>query len=115
MRVIIAGSRKFENYRLLEHKCDNILKNVKDVEIVSGGAYGADRYGEMYSVERGHKLKRFLADWDQHGKKAGMLRNIEMAEYADALIAFWDGKSAGTKHMIEEAKARGLKVRVIKF
>lgn len=60
-------------------------------------------------------LTIFKADWDKHGKAAGFKRNTEMAKYADALIAFWDGKSKGTKHMIDTAKSHNLKVRVIAY
>ena len=117
MKVIIAGGRDFTNYKLLYLKCYNIIgdRDPETVEIVSGGAKGADSVGESFAVIRGYKIKRFPADWDTHGKFAGIKRNREMAEYADALIAFWDGSSRGTKNMIEEAKKRGLKIRVIKY
>lgn len=77
-------------------------------EIVSGGARGVDRLGERWAKRQGISLRKFTADWAEYGKKAGILRNITMAEYADALIAFWDGRSRGTKHMISEAKRRGM-------
>ena len=113
LRVIIAGSRDFNNYELLYNKCENILYNIKSVEIVSGGAKGADSLGEKYAKEKGYKIKQFTADWNSLGKSAGYIRNKEMAEYADALIAFWDGESKGTKHMINLANKNKLKVRVI--
>jgi len=113
LRVIIAGSRDFNNYELLYNKCENILYNIKSVEIVSGGAKGADSLGEKYAKEKGYKIKQFNADWNSLGKSAGYIRNKEMAEYADALIAFWDGESKGTKHMINLANKNKLKIRVI--
>jgi len=113
LRVIVAGSRDFNNYELLYNKCENILYNIKSVEIVSGGAKGADSLGEKYAKEKGYKIKQFNADWNSLGKSAGYIRNKEMAEYADALIAFWDGESKGTKHMINLANKNKLKVRVI--
>jgi len=68
---------------------------------------------KKYANERGYPIKQFPADWNKYGKSAGYKRNEEMAKYADALIAFWDGKSKGTKHMIDLAKRYGLKVKVV--
>jgi hypothetical protein len=115
MKVIIAGGRTFNDYNLLYQKCDKALSMQKEVEIVSGTANGADKLGEKYANEKGFKIKQFPANWDSHGKSAGYIRNEEMAKYADALIAFWDGKSKGTKHMIDLAKRYNLKVKVIIF
>lgn len=113
MKIIIAGSRNFDDYTLLEQFCDKILQNVKEeVEIVSGGAKGADRLGEKYATERGYSIKVFVADWAKYGKSAGPIRNEQMAKYADGLIAFWDGKSRGTKNMIDLAKKYKLKIRI---
>jgi len=81
-------------------------------EVVSGGARGVDSYGEAWAKARGIAIKRFPADWSTHGKKAGFLRNVQMAEYADVLVAVWDGKSRGTRHMISAALRRKLKVKV---
>ena len=114
MRVIIAGSRDFDDFSLMTKKCDRILYNTNSVEIVSGTARGADRLGEQYANLRGYPIKRFPADWNTHGKAAGHIRNTQMAEYADALIVFWNGESPGTKNMINTARALGLKVRVVK-
>jgi ABC-type enterochelin transport system substrate-binding protein len=115
MKVIIAGGRNFNDYNKLRESCDNILVNQKDVEIVSGTAAGADTLGERYAQEKGYEVKKFPAQWDLYGKSAGYKRNQQMAEYADGLIAFWDGKSRGTKHMIDIATNKGLKVRVIRY
>jgi hypothetical protein len=115
MKVIIAGSRKFNNYDELCCTCDFLLQNKNEIEIVSGTANGADKLGEVYAKERKYKITRFPADWNKHGKSAGVIRNKEMAEYSDALIAFWDGKSRGTKHMIDLARSMDLKVGVHYF
>ncbi|MBR1697914.1 MAG: DUF2493 domain-containing protein, partial [Anaerovibrio sp.] len=85
------------------------------VIIVSGHAPGADTLGERYAHEHGLKCELYPADWNTHGKAAGPIRNAEMANNADALIAFWDGESRGTKNMIETAKAKGLRVAVVKY
>lgn len=115
MRVIIAGSRDFKDYELLKNKCDKILKNQKNVLILSGKAEGADTLGEWYAKERGHTLIEFPAKWDKFGRSAGIKRNIEMSKNADALICFWDGSSKGSKHMISVAKEKNLKIRIILF
>ena len=104
-RVIIAGGRNFQDYDMLAAYMDFLLsKTTEDVEIVCGMARGADRLGEKYAMERGLQIHRMPANWNKYGKTAGYKRNIEMADEADALAAFWDGKSRGTAHMIETAK-----------
>ena len=115
MKVIIAGSRLFNDYNLLKKHCDKILSNQIEVEIVSGTANGADKLGERYAKEKGYPIKRFPANWSELGKKAGYIRNEQMAIYADSLIAFWDGESKGTKHMIELAKKHNLNTRTIQI
>ena len=110
-RVIIAGGRDFNDYALLKAKCDTILAE----KAASGAARGADSLGERYAREHGYALDSHPADWNTHGKAAGPIRNAQMANSADALIAFWDGKSHGTKSMINIAKKKGLFVRVISY
>jgi hypothetical protein len=114
IKVIIAGGRDFTNEDLLKTTCDQLLVGT-DFEIVSGTARGADRLGEFYAMERNLPIRRFQPDWDKFGKRAGYLRNEEMAAYSDWLIAFWDERSRGTKHMIDIATERGLKIHVIKY
>lgn len=112
-RVIVAGGRDFNNYDGLAASLDHLLKNINDeIQIVCGMARGADRLGEKYAKERGYKVIYVPADWDIDGRSAGFKRNVKMAETADALVAFWDGKSPGTRHMIETAKSKGLDIRV---
>ena len=118
VKIIIAGSRSFETYPLLANTSDALkarLEKKKSVEIVSGGARGADRLGEKYARSRGYALKIFPANWDFYGKRAGYIRNAEMAEYADCLVAFWDCQSRGTQHMINLAIQKGLKVCCVNF
>ncbi|GAK03277.1 phage chromosome segregation protein [Geomicrobium sp. JCM 19037] len=110
-RVIVAGSRDFSNYEFLRSRLDWALyERNEDIAIVSGGASGADALGERYADERGLIIVKYPADWSTHGKAAGPIRNREMAANADALAAFWDGKSRGTKNMIDEARNKGLRV-----
>ena len=113
--VIIAGSRSFDDYDLLARKMDHLTQNLDEIEVVSGAAKGADELGERWARERGHQLKIFPADWNRFGKRAGFFRNAQMAGYATHLVAFFDGSSVGTKHMIELAKKYNLKLRVIRF
>lgn len=115
IKVIIAGGRNFEDFNKLCQVCDEFLQDQNNVEIVSGAYKGADLLGERYAAKRNYPIKQFPADWRLYGKSAGLKRNAEMAAYADALIAFWDGESKGTKHMIELATQACLKVEVIYF
>ena len=114
MKVIIAGSRDFNDYEMLCRVCNHMLSQQLNVEIVSGAARGADLLGEKYAQEKGFSIKQFKPDWSI-GKSAGFLRNKEMAEFADALICFWDKKSKGTKHMIDLATQNNLKIKVQLF
>lgn len=116
-KVIVAGCRDFADYELLKEKCDFYLQNKKpeNIVIVSGHASGADALGERYAQERGYELETFLADWKASGRAAGPIRNAKMASVAHTLIAFWNGKSRGTKNMIDTATKRGLKVAVVRY
>jgi hypothetical protein len=111
-KLIVAGSRTFNDYQLLKSKLDFYINN-NEVEIVSGTARGADRLGEKYAQERNYKITRFLADWNKFGKGAGYKRNEQMAKYATHAVIFWDGSSPGTKHMIKLAK-QYLDYRIVK-
>ena len=101
MKIIIAGSRVIPNR---EFVWDDLLKRMPYhlvTEIVSGMVRGADLIGYEFAKHCGIPTACFPADWDKHGKSAGYVRNKEMADYADELIAYWDGKSNGTKNMID--------------
>lgn len=116
-KVIIAGCRDFTDYELLKEQCDFYLQNQKkeSIVIVSGHASGADALGERYARERGYELETYPADWKAHGRGAGPIRNAKMASVAHAVFAFWDGKSRGTKNMIDTATKRGLQVAVVRY
>lgn len=114
--MIIAGGRDFNNYKLLKSECSRIINKIKNnIEIVSGGASGADTLGIQYAKEMKYKLTVFPADWNKYGKSAGYKRNMQMGEYADILIAFWDKVSKGTSHMINISKNLGLITYVIHY
>lgn len=109
MKVIIAGSRTAVE--------EEVFTAVKEAgfqidEVVSGCARGADENGEMYASLFGIPVRKFPAYWNKYGRSAGPIRNKKMAEYADALIAVWDGESRGTENMINEASKLGLRVYV---
>lgn len=112
MKTIIAGSRSISSFILVSKAI--VESGFQMSEVVSGHAIGVDHQGERYAREKKIPIKLFIPDWKKHGKRAGILRNIEMSIYADALIAIWDGKSKGTKHMISVAKQNNLKVFMYK-
>lgn len=116
-KVVVFGSRDFDDYELL---CDKLVVyfqgadlTIGEVEIVEGGARGADNLAMRFAEEYNLKHTQFPADWDKHGKSAGYIRNSEMAKYCDFGIAFWDGKSKGTKSMIEKLERLNKEVIVI--
>lgn len=125
LKVIVAGGRDFNDKHFLFNIIDIILyryRGRRDVEIITGGAKGADSLGKQYAIENGLLHKEFPAQWGIHGKSAGFLRNIEMAEYLchqgkidGVVIAFWDGKSKGTRHMIESAQRLQIPVNIIRY
>ena len=111
MRIIVAGSRTVdeEQVRTALSLCPWIGFASA---VISGTAKGADLFGERWAEERGIEVIRLPADWAKHGRRAGPMRNAVMAERGDGLVAVWDGASAGTKNMIENAVKRGLRVAI---
>ena len=99
-KVIIAGSR---NLILDDDRLNRMIEytGIVPTEVVCGEAKGPDSYGKEWALENSIPVASFPAKWDKYGKQAGILRNKQMGDYADALFAFWDGKSRGTKHMID--------------
>lgn len=118
MLVIIAGSRFVTSYHLV---CVAMVKAAEKGTfkypsvIFSGGARGADTLGERWAKDNGIPVESFIPDWRGKGKSAGFLRNIAMAQEADALVAIWDGESRGTKHMIDTMRKMGKPVFVHNF
>lgn len=108
---IIAGGRDFSDYNLLESEANKL-----DIDIVvCGMAKGADSLGMKYAQDYKIGLKKFPADWSRNGKAAGPIRNKEMGDYADALLAFWDGKSHGTAHMIDYMRKLNKEVIIVSY
>lgn len=115
MRVIIAGSREFNDYDLLCKEMEKLRQSGHIfTEVVSGTARGADRLGERWARQKGLRITRFPAQWEKYGKSAGYRRNAEMAENTDFLVAFWDGVSKGTAHMINIAEEKRLYCIVVR-
>lgn len=118
-RIIICGSRNFNDLKAIMIEVDKfvvsngLLKH--EVEIVSGSAKGADKLGELYAKIRGYQIKKFPANWNKYGKRAGFLRNEQMVKYANQCFAFWDGKSKGTQHTINLCNLHNLPFTIIRF
>lgn len=132
MKVIVAGSRSITDYQLVSQIISNTINkyNIQVTEIVSGCAGGVDSLGEQWALENGIKVEPMPAEWDdltvpnaliktnkwgkEYNARAGYQRNEAMAVYGDILISIWDGKSKGSKDMIECATKHGLLILVYK-
>lgn len=106
MKVAVIGSRTITDI--------DIGKYIppETTEIVSGGAKGVDTLAKIYSLDRKIKLTEFLPEYDKFGKSAPLKRNLQIIEYSDLVIAFWDGKSNGTKFVINNCKKLGKECKV---
>lgn len=119
LKLIIAGSRNFQDYWVLERNVLCFLQRHRmdgePVEVISGCAKGADKLGEKFAKRFDLSLIRMPADWKRYGKAAGMIRNKAMAEDATHVILFWDGISSGTRNMAELAKKMNLVTEIIRI
>lgn len=113
--VIVAGGREFNDWELLEYTLDHRLAGIKNLVIVSGCARGADKLGEKWALKNAIEIRRFPAHWTELGDSAGHIRNEEMARVSDALIAFWNKRSTGTKDMIKLADIYKLHLHVVNY
>jgi hypothetical protein len=111
MKVGIVGSREFKNYELFSDAMKQYLSDISWV--VSGGAPGADSLAEKWAKENKKMLTIYPADWFNLGKRAGYVRNTDIVKNSDMIIAFWDGKSKGTKHTIGLAQKMGKECKII--
>jgi len=112
LKIIVAGGRDFDDYALLKERLDYYFLGSYPT-IICGEAKGADSLGRRYAEEHELDIISMPADWKRYGKSAGFVRNGEMAAIADGLVAFWDGKSSGTKDMI--ARMTGKQVRIVRY
>ncbi|GEK52369.1 DUF4326 domain-containing protein [Vreelandella venusta] len=117
MNLIVAGGRDFNDYERLSAVIFDFADKHPNraITVVSGMARGADKLAWEFCRRENVKCIEMPADWDQYGKRAGYIRNEAMADISHALIAFWDGKSRGTKHMIDIAYTLRLDVQVEKY
>lgn len=111
MKVAVIGSRTFTNYEEMKR----ILSSIKITEIISGGASGADKLSEQYAKEKDIPTRIFIPDWNKNGKAAGFMRNTDIINEADFVVAFWDKSSKGTKDSIDKANKLGKKVLIVTF
>ena len=115
-KVVIGGCRDYIDYVFFKSRLDEILKDEKEeIVIISGHCSGVDLMGERYAEENGFRVKLFFPEWKKYGRAAGPIRNKKMVECADLVIAFWDGKSKGTRSLIEYAQNDEKETVVIKF
>ena len=110
-RVAVVGGREFNDYVLL---AEELQQHVPFI-LVSGGARGADSLAERFANKHGLEKLIFEADWNKYGKSAGYRRNVTIVEHADLVIAFWDGKSKGTKHTIDIAEKKGVPSSIVSY
>ena len=114
MNICINGSRTFKDYNKLEEELNKLIPNKDNIQFILGGASGADSLAEQYAIKHNIPYKLFKPDWNLYGKKAGILRNIDMINVSNKLISFWDGQSKGTKHTIEYAQSKLIEVVIIR-
>jgi len=113
MKLAVIGSRNFDNYSLMKSYLDKIHSVEPITEIVSGGAKGADKLSENWAKLNNIKTNIFLPNWNRYKKAAGYIRNVDIIKNSDKVIAFWDGKSKGTKHSIDIAEKQGKKCKIV--
>ena len=106
MKTAVIGSRGLTVTNLEKY----LPEDTK--EIVSGGAKGIDTCAKEYALAHNIKLTEFLPNYKQFGRVAPLKRNLQIIEYADIVLAFWDGKSRGTKYVIDNCKTMGVEVKV---
>ncbi len=106
MKIAVIGSRNLWVNDLGRYLPDGIT------EIVSGGARGIDSCAKEYAIKSNLKLTEFLPQYDKYGRQAPLLRNLDIIDYADEVIAFWDGRSHGTKFVIDNCKDKNKKVKI---
>jgi hypothetical protein len=114
-KLIVAGGRDFVDVdRIVQEVYGLMVNELKDfdITIVQGEARGADKSAKVAAQRLNLKCEGYPADWDTHSKAAGPIRNRQMAEVADGLLAFWDGESKGTANMIQVMRTHGKNVRV---
>lgn len=119
-KIMVCGGRDFNNEAMLFHALDELLLSLQSHEtkcytLIAGAARGADTLAAVYAKNNNLKLEEYPAEWDKYGKSAGYRRNTDMVDASDMVVAFWDGKSKGTKHSIDLALSKGKHLLVIHY
>lgn len=121
IRVIVCGTRTFDDWDLLSKKLTHLLSELKPpLVICTGAAKGADELAEKWAFRHKHTVMRFHPDWDKYGKRAGPIRNAEMVTFAlerkpAFMVAFWNGESSGTKDMIERCHKTKIRSVIVEY
>lgn len=111
MKIAIIGSRGFNDYDLLKYTMEKYDAST----IISGGAKGADSLAKKYANEFSLELIEFLPDWSKYGRSAGFIRNLDIINNSDVVVAFWDGTSKGTLHSITTSQKKGKPLEIIRY
>lgn len=113
IKIAVVGSRDYNNYEFVAGKLDKILSNIVNITIVSGGAKGVDSLAARYAKERGHELIEYLPDWEKNGKSAGIIRNNDIINESNFVVAFHKNNSRGTAHSVGLARSKNIPIRVV--
>nr|DAS94925.1 MAG TPA: Protein of unknown function (DUF2493) [Caudoviricetes sp.] len=116
IKLLIAGSQSFTDYERFKVYVNKFIQGLdkKEITIIEGGAKGTDRMAREFAIENNIPYITMEADWDTHGKAAGMIRNRQMGEKATHAILFWDGESPGTRNMISICEELNVTLRIVK-
>lgn len=115
VRLAIVGGRDFSDYPYMQECLRKLQQENTVLQVVSGGARGADSLGERYADENGIPKHIFQAEWDKYGRSAGFRRNRDIVDACDMIAAFWDGRSRGTENTIALARAAGKRVVIYNY
>ncbi len=115
IKLAIIGGRDFTNYEYMKNSLAKLAQEITIIQVVSGGARGADSLGEQWANEQNIPINIFPAQWEKYGRSAGFRRNKDIINNCDMVAAFWDGQSRGTENSIQLAKEQRKPVRIFKY
>lgn len=118
MKCMISGSRSLNDSKsrcIVFETLNEIHKSTPIYVLISGNANGIDKIAEEWATTHTIEIKKFIPEWEKYKKAAGLMCNKKMLEESDKLIAFWDGKSKGTKHAIEMAMRTEKILKIVKI
>lgn len=114
MNILVCGGRDFTNIKLLRKYCSSIISE-NDTVLCGMAPNGADLFAYRWCKQYNVNILEFPADWKKYGKGAGMVRNNLMLKQAHYILAFWDGKSPGTGHNVEQAKKLKIPITIVYY